>query len=96
MSWTLMSSKFRKAAHGLHRCEWCRRPIAARSEYLDNRIAEDGTAYTQRSHVQCDRLIGQAMSYFSLDGEDMGDPEETVSEMQRELGLPVGWPEVPS
>lgn len=97
MSWTVMSSKVRRAAHGRHRCYLCGRNIRARSEYLDTRISGEGTAFTNRAHVECDRLMDSAINYWSLDPDDLGNYEDTVCDYQRDIGLPVtGWPEVPS
>lgn len=50
---TLLAEYNRRAAHGLHRCGYCRRPIAAREQYLDQRIAAEGTVYTFRAHHAC-------------------------------------------
>ena len=53
MSATLLAHNMRKAAHGRHTCRECRKAIAAREVYVDQRIATDGTVYTYRAHERC-------------------------------------------
>ena len=50
---TMLSQRTRKAAHGKHRCGYCRQPIAAGEKYDDARIADLGTVWTWRSHLRC-------------------------------------------
>lgn len=51
---TLLSCKRRRAAHGRHLCGICRELIPVGWVYLDQRCAEDGTAWTFRCHIDCD------------------------------------------
>ena len=53
----VLASTIRRAAHGHHRCGWCRETIAARERYRDLRIADYGTVRTWREHLACrDRI----------------------------------------
>ena len=53
----VLASTIRRAAHGHHRCGWCRETIAARERYRDLRIADYGTVRTWRGHLACcDRI----------------------------------------
>ena len=56
MSATVLSSRYRRAAHGLHRYWACGGFIGSRHQYLDLRMADGGTAYTLRLHSLCDWL----------------------------------------
>ena len=62
MSATCLSSRTRRAAHGLHTCWACGGRIAAHDQYLDLRMADNGTAYTLRLHHLCDWLWSDAGS----------------------------------
>lgn len=53
MSLTVLACSHRRAAHGLHRCALCGRKITVRELYEDQRCADDGTAWTVRSHLAC-------------------------------------------
>jgi hypothetical protein len=91
---TVLASRTRRAAHGLHRCGHCGKKIKAHTAYLDLRIATEGTVYTFRSHAACDDLYCRIGRYLALDEDDSGVPLEAVHDYQREHGLPVtGWPE---
>ena len=70
---TLLAEYNRRAAHGLHRCGYCRRPIAAREQYLDQRIADDGSVYTFRAHHACDSAYWSWVDPFSGDVYFLGD-----------------------
>ena len=50
---TVLADTIRRAAHGRHRCGWCRQTIAAREQYRDLRMADYGTAWTWREHLAC-------------------------------------------
>ena len=54
---TLLAHHERRAAHGRHVCRECRRLIAAREIYLDQRVAGDGTVWTYRAHLRCWRIV---------------------------------------
>lgn len=88
----IIFQKTRRAAHGKHECGHCYRRIAARSLYLDHRVAFEGTMVTQRFHIECDILVTSAVNYFDIDWEDLGEPGETVCDWQRDAGLPISWP----
>jgi hypothetical protein len=92
---TVLASRTRRAAHGLHRCGHCGKKIKAHTAYLDQRLATEGTVYTFRSHAACDDLFQRAARYFDLEeDESAATYTESVHEYQREHGLPVtGWPE---
>lgn len=66
----LLSHTVRRAAHGKHVCRFCRRLIAAGERYNDDRLAEDGSAYTFRSHVDC------------LDAWSSWDPDEYDTDLR--------------
>jgi hypothetical protein len=57
MSAVLLAQHTRKAAHGLHRCGWCGENIAKGERYTDQRIADNGSAYTWREHPACAERI---------------------------------------
>lgn len=57
MSYTVLSEHHRRAAHGRHVCQLCRGRIAARTLYVDTRIADDGTVYTWREHSECRGIV---------------------------------------
>lgn len=50
---TVLATHRRRAAHGRHQCSLCRRSIAAREVYEDQRCADYGTVYAIRSHLDC-------------------------------------------
>jgi hypothetical protein len=58
---TVLAEHKRRAVHGLHRCGLCRLPIAARSEYIDQRCADGGTVWTWREHIVCRDVLGEIM-----------------------------------
>lgn len=60
----------RRAAHGRHRCVWCCEPIAARESYIDLRIADGGTCWTQRQHTRCLDLVDRYGAFHALDAEE--------------------------
>lgn len=68
MSVEVISEHRRRAAHGKHVCCLCRRRIAAREEYLDQRLADNGTCWTSRAHLDCQS------AYWSWDP----DPEDVL------------------
>jgi hypothetical protein len=91
---TVLASRTRRAAHGLHRCGHCGKKIKAHTAYLDQRIATEGTVYTFRSHAACDDLFQRVAYYFDLEDETAATVTESVWAYQSEHGLPVtGWPE---
>lgn len=81
MSTTLLAHyPDRRAAHGLHRCGDCGGRIARGDRYSDQRLADDGTAYTFREHALCRALFEQAWADFGgdldfYDSRDMDLPE---------------------
>jgi hypothetical protein len=74
VSVTVLSDTRRKAAHGKHRCGYCRQPIAAGEVYDDTRCADNGTAWTWRSHLRC-----QAFAQKVVDPFDWQDGVDAVS-----------------
>ena len=98
MTATVLADHVRRAAHGLHRCALCGRPIPARTKYSDRRIADNGTAYTWREHLACADLLERAARYFAI-GQDEAEAVtswlEIVEEYQTETdALERGWPAV--
>lgn len=67
----VLSERVRRAAHGRHRCGLCREPIAARSEYVDRRCADDGTAWTWREHIVCRDVVYEIMRREELRADDV-------------------------
>lgn len=88
----LLADHVRRAAHGLHRCAWCGQYISAREQYRDTRCADNGTAWTWRSHLRCDDFIWKAAREAEWDTDDGLGPDdfrELVSEfpdLAREMG----------
>lgn len=53
---TTLASTYRRAAHGLHRCNACGGAIPRGDRYLDVRVAGEGTVWTWREHALCAAL----------------------------------------
>lgn len=67
----VLSDRNRRAAHGKHRCGYCREPIAYGEVYNDCRCADDGTAWTWRSHLRCLAFLREVVDpYDREDGID--------------------------
>ena len=84
----VIASHIRKAAHGRHRCVWCRQPIAARSEYHDMRIVDGGTVYTSRRHIACD-LLGNTYCHMNALSEGEWPDWGEVLAWAAEEGMPT-------
>lgn len=52
-----VTENIRKAAHGKHVCQLCLTRIAAGERYRDARMAEDGTMWTWREHLDCSEFM---------------------------------------
>ena len=82
---TVLANHKRRAAHGKHICWMCGRNITANEVYLDQRCADQGTAYTVRSHLAC------VSAYYSWDQ----DYEEAFSLQDLSDGhippCPLAW-----
>jgi hypothetical protein len=80
---TLLAEYDRKASHGLHVCAFCRRKIKAGSQYLDQRLADGGSAWTFRAHHACNSAY---WSWVDHDEEELMDLREFT-----EGHLPPCW-----
>ena len=67
----LLAEHIRKAAHDRHRCQLCGERIERGVAYLDQRCADDGTAWTFRCHTTCNARYWRAYrdSGFVADDE---------------------------
>ena len=65
----------RRAVHGLHVCGDCRGYIARGDHYSDQRLADNGTAYTYREHALCRALFEEICNegWFDDDCYDSAD-----------------------
>lgn len=70
----VLASTIRRAAHGHHRCGWCRETIAARERYRDLRIADYGTVRTWREHLACRDRIN---AWLLANGDTWSDYEDS-------------------
>ena len=70
----VLASTIRRAAHGHHRCGWCRETIAARERYRDLRIADYGTVRTWREHLACCDRIN---AWLRANGDTWSDYEDS-------------------
>lgn len=86
MSAVLLAEHIRRAAHGNHRCGWCDEPIEADHVYRDQRIADDGRAYTWREHLRCAAFVWSHLDQFERD--EVYDPRRTYAELVDEYGSP--------
>lgn len=81
-----MSDRVRRAAHGKHVCQLCRRHIAARTQYHDVRIAYDGTAFTWREHVECREFMYEHQDWWDAnEGYDFATFDELSGVYPRPL-----------
>ena len=76
MSTLLAEYPNRKAAHGRHVCGYCYRRIAAGERYVDQRLTDNGTAWTWRAHQACH----SAYWTWDIDPDDSAYPLVEVSE----------------
>lgn len=94
---TVLSDRARRAAHGLHRCGWCQRTIAAGETYRDVRQAVDGTVATWREHIVCGRFAQKHLDAWDWPVEfpvevfadlvaDHGHPLDALSEAEHSEG----------
>jgi hypothetical protein len=74
----VLAANLRRAAHGKHVCGHCRQRIDASDRYLDLRIADGGTAWTFRTHVECDAMFNRYGRHFGLDDGDPVDWKDVV------------------
>ncbi len=64
---TTLSSRTRRAAHGKHRCGYCRQTIDRGEKYDDTRCAGDGTVWTWRSHLRCLVFLQEVVDPYDWD-----------------------------
>lgn len=79
MSVDVIASNERRAAHGLHRCVFCGKPIGERERYLDLRCRDNGTVWTQRQHLACMDLMQRYCEDRGIDDEDWTDWQEMLA-----------------
>jgi len=59
----------RRTARKEHRCFACGEAIGHGTTYLDDRYADDGRAYTLRSHLSCNTIMDREWRNLEIDGE---------------------------
>jgi len=75
----------RRASHGLHVCGDCRGRIARGDHYSDQRLADNGTAYTYREHALCRALFVWATCDGWWDGDYYDSTDSDLPDWWREF-----------
>lgn len=73
---SLLASHQRRAAHSFHRCGCCGGRIPRGDQYLDQRVADNGTVWTFRTHAVCDRVYWRLHREFGMHEDDIVSAEE--------------------